>query len=131
MRMINSVALAYILLAGLTQAAFAMRPTASATADSKRIALLIGNENYTAKVGPLANPGNDIHLVASALKQIGFSRDNIQIVTNANRIATLQAIDEYAKKLLPKGKELLHSTTPLVMAQRANKIGATTLSRQR
>ena len=129
--MMNSAALAFILLAGFTQAAFAVGPTASATADSKRIALLIGNENYTTKVGPLANPGNDVDLVASALEQIGFSRDNIQIVTNANRIATLQAIDKYAKKSLPHGQELLHSSATLNTAQPANKIGATTLSRQR
>ena len=101
--MIDRVALAFVLLAGFTHAAFAMGPPPSATADPKRIALLIGNENYTAKVGPLANPGNDVNLVASALEQIGFSRDNIQIVTNANRIATLQAIDEYANKVAAAG----------------------------
>ena len=103
MRMINRVALAFVLLAGFTHAAFAMGPPPSATADPKRIALLIGNENYTAKVGPLANPGNDVNFVASALEQIGFSRDNMQIVTNANRIATLQAIDEYANKVAAAG----------------------------
>ena len=104
MRLINSVFLALILLTGVTSAAFAMGPPASAGADPKRIALLIGNENYTAKVGPLANPGNDVNLVASALEQIGFARENIQIVTNANRIATLQAIDEYANKVAAAGE---------------------------
>jgi hypothetical protein len=37
-----------------------------------RIALLIGNQTYDAKVGPLKNPHNDIALVGAALEGVGF-----------------------------------------------------------
>ena len=38
----------------------------------KRVALVIGNANYT-KVGPLANPVNDARAVADALRRLGFA----------------------------------------------------------
>ena len=37
-----------------------------------RIALLIGNQAYTPKVGGLRNPHEDVALVGAALKQLGF-----------------------------------------------------------
>ena len=37
-----------------------------------RIALLIGNQAYNPKVGPLRNPHEDVALVGAALKQLGF-----------------------------------------------------------
>jgi Caspase domain/Sel1 repeat len=37
-----------------------------------RIALLIGNQGYNAKVGPLKNPHSDIVLVGAALGSLGF-----------------------------------------------------------
>ena len=38
----------------------------------RRLALLIGNANYNAKVGLLKNPHKDVAVVASALEAIGF-----------------------------------------------------------
>jgi hypothetical protein len=38
-----------------------------------RIALLIGNQTYNAKVGPLKNPQDDIALVGAALRSLGFT----------------------------------------------------------
>ena len=35
-----------------------------------RIALLIGNQAYSGKVGPLKNPHNDIDLVGTALEKL-------------------------------------------------------------
>ena len=37
-----------------------------------RIALLIGNQAYNPKVGPLRNPHEDVALVGAALKRLGF-----------------------------------------------------------
>src|SRR5262245_38643411 len=37
-----------------------------------RIALLIGNQGYNAKVGPLKNPHNDIELIGGTLERLGF-----------------------------------------------------------
>ena len=39
----------------------------------KRIALVIGNQRYSAKVGPLSNPHSDVLLVGAALKAVGFT----------------------------------------------------------
>lgn len=44
----------------------------SAVADTNRVALLIGNKDYNAKVGTLSNPLNDVAIVERALTQIGF-----------------------------------------------------------
>src|SRR5215831_15092308 len=38
----------------------------------KRIALLVGNQNYTANVGRLKNPHSDVIVVGDALKALGF-----------------------------------------------------------
>jgi formylglycine-generating enzyme required for sulfatase activity len=37
-----------------------------------RIALLIGNQSYADKVGPLTNPHNDVGLIKAALERVGF-----------------------------------------------------------
>src|SRR5262245_18063153 len=47
--------------------------TATTTAHAqKRIALLIANQNYSTKVGPLQNPHSDVTTVGAALKSLGF-----------------------------------------------------------
>jgi hypothetical protein len=38
-----------------------------------RIALLIGNQVYNPKVGPLKNPHDDVALVGAALRSLGFT----------------------------------------------------------
>ena len=38
-----------------------------------RIALLIGNQTYNPKVGPLKNPHDDVALVGAALRSLGFT----------------------------------------------------------
>ncbi|MGO9986518.1 MAG: SUMF1/EgtB/PvdO family nonheme iron enzyme [Rhodomicrobium sp.] len=46
---------------------------AAASAESARLALLIGNQNYADKVGPLKNPHSDVALIESALQRLGFT----------------------------------------------------------
>jgi Caspase domain len=46
--------------------------TALSAQEPPRLALLIGNQGYTKKVGPLKNPHNDVGLVAASLTRIGF-----------------------------------------------------------
>jgi uncharacterized caspase-like protein len=55
----------------LWAAVFALLPT-HAQAEA-RIALLIGNQAYNPKVGPLKNPHDDIALVGAALRSLGFT----------------------------------------------------------
>ena len=69
----------------------------------KRIALLIGNQDYAAEVGRLRNPINDVTLIASSLRKIGFVKDDIRIIQNARRRDILRAVDEHARKLKAAG----------------------------
>ena len=46
-----------------------------------RLALLIGNQSYTDKVGPLKNPHNDVDIVAASLKKLGFK---VQVLKDAS-----------------------------------------------
>src|SRR6516164_9439727 len=43
-----------------------------------RLALLIGNQSYSEKIGPLKNPLNDIALVGAALEKLGFKVTRIK-----------------------------------------------------
>jgi len=47
-------------------------PTAGFAQAEKRIALLIGNQVYSAEVGPLKNVHNDIALIGAALRSLSF-----------------------------------------------------------
>lgn len=52
--------------------AVVLTPTSTAQQQPARLALLIGNKGYTAKVGPLKNPHRDVDLVEASLKRLGF-----------------------------------------------------------
>ena len=69
----------------------------------KRIALVIGNKDYKASVGPLTNPLNDIHLVGEALRSIGF--EVLKPVENATRADMLRAINAFASTLKTAGPD--------------------------
>ncbi len=71
----------------------------------KRFALLIGNQDYAEKVGRLENPTNDVSLVANALQKVGFQKDAIRIVQNADRVTMLDAIDRYVDDLSAAGND--------------------------
>jgi formylglycine-generating enzyme required for sulfatase activity len=63
-------------------------------AESKRVALVIGNSDYT--TAPLVNPVNDARDVSAALKQYGFS-----VITklNADQRTMEEAMDELYRQL--------------------------------
>ena len=69
----------------------------------KRIALLIGNKDYKAGVGALANPLNDIRVVAEALRAVGF--EVLKPAQNARRADMLIAIRDFASKLKAAGPD--------------------------
>ncbi len=60
----------------------------------KRIALVIGNTNYTGDKR-LKNPGNDADAIAAKLSTLGF---DVIIKKNLGKKATLTAINEFKKK---------------------------------
>ena len=61
--------------------ALSLLPLGSRAQSDKRFALLIGNQAYNAKVGPLTNPHNDVALIAGALGKLGFA---ITVVKDAD-----------------------------------------------
>ena len=71
----------------------------------QRHALLIGNEAYAPEVGRLKNPAYDVRLIAASRQQVGFAEKNLTVVTNADRAAVLEAVEEYADRLANAGKD--------------------------
>ena len=61
-----------LLIAFIAFASLMLATGSTAQQEPVRLALLIGNKGYTAKVGPLQNPHNDVDLVEKAPKSIGF-----------------------------------------------------------
>lgn len=68
---------------------------------SDRIALVIGNQNYTKEVGPLTNPHNDVNLVKKALEQLGFTV--LPPMKDATRKQMLSSTKALAQKLRAAG----------------------------
>jgi hypothetical protein len=63
--------------------------------DDKRLALVIGNGNYT-RGGFLSNPENDARAMAEALKRLGFET---MVHFNVNQVTLKQAIDDFGNRL--------------------------------
>ena len=63
---------------------------AASDAQAQRVALLIGNANYT--TAPLTNPPNDVRVMEAALKKVGFK---VQTVLNANQNQMKRALRDF------------------------------------
>jgi len=61
-----------------------------------RLALLIGNQHYNAKVGPLKNPLTDVELVSASLNLLGFE---VTILRDANYREMDIAIKRYVTEV--------------------------------
>src|SRR5208337_137253 len=72
----------------------------SASAEPARLALLIGNQNYAPKVGPLQNPLQDVALVAASLQALGFK---VTVLNDADYRAMDVALKRYATELRRAG----------------------------
>src|SRR5262245_24781779 len=66
----------------------------------KRIALLIGNQSYASEIGRLANPHNDVALLETTLKGLGFE---VVIVRDAGQTALTRAVNSYARRVQSAG----------------------------
>jgi D-alanyl-D-alanine carboxypeptidase len=66
----------------------------------ERIALLIGNQGYTDKVGPLKNPHHDIAIVGKALETDGFK---VTTFRDAGRRQVFSAVQAFAAELAKAG----------------------------
>ena len=70
--------------------------TLSAHAEEKRIALLIGNNEYSAQLGKLSNTHNDVNTMKAALENTGF-----EVITkfDLNRVNMLSAIHQFTTSI--------------------------------
>jgi uncharacterized caspase-like protein len=69
-----------------------------------RFALLIGNQAYSDKVGPLKNPHNDIELVGAALEKVGFKVTRIK---DAGYKAIDTALKRHIQQVRRAGKDTI------------------------
>ena len=76
--------------------------TVAPAAAEPRIALVIGNARYTAKLDPLANPVNDSKVIASALRAAGFE---VELVTDADRVTMHRALERLRDRIVSAGPE--------------------------
>jgi Caspase domain/Putative peptidoglycan binding domain len=74
----------------------------SASHAESRIALLIGNQAYNEKVGPLKNPHNDIALVGTALEKLGFT---VTLIKDAGYRAIDTALKQHIQQVRRAGKD--------------------------
>src|SRR5262245_19637974 len=74
--------------------------TGAARQEPVRLALVIGNQGYDAKVGPLKNPHNDIDKVGKALASVGFK---VTPLRDAGRRQVLGAVKSFAAELARLG----------------------------
>lgn len=72
--------------------------------EPERLALLIGNKGYSAKVGPLKNPHSDVNLIEASLKQIGFK---VTVLKDATYKAMGSALKRYVDEVRRAGRVAL------------------------
>ena len=66
-----------------------------------RIALVIGNSAYDARIGSLATPSSDAQLIAAGLRAVGF---DVEVVVDANQGMMKQAISQFGQRLTASGR---------------------------
>jgi Tfp pilus assembly protein PilF len=79
-------------------------PNAIITAAGRRIALLIGNQRYTEKVGPLKNPHSDVAVLEAALKKVGFE---VTVLRDTDYRSMDQAIKRHISKIREAGSDAI------------------------
>ena len=76
----------------------------AAAQENSRLALVIGNQGYVAKVGPLRNPHNDVNLMETSLKQLGF---RVTVLKDASYKAMDSALKRYVTEVRRAGRNAL------------------------
>ena len=80
---------------------FALLSSVSQAQEGTRLALVIGNQGYSAKVGPLKNPHNDVHLIEASLKQLRFK---VTVLKDASYRAMDSALKRYVTEVRRAGR---------------------------
>jgi uncharacterized caspase-like protein len=92
------------LLVMLLAIALVMSGAAANAHAERRIALLIGNQGYNAKVGALKNPHNDITLVGAALERLRFQTT---LIEDADYKAIDTALKLHIQQVRNAGKDAI------------------------
>lgn len=100
--MLTSVRACLALLSAVITTAVIAPPEASAQG---RHALLIANFGYQPGVGELRNPKRDVDLIASALRQVGFSPDTIRQEQNLTTAAMREVVRAHVARLKAAGPD--------------------------
>jgi uncharacterized caspase-like protein len=79
-------------------------PNATVIAAGRRIALLIGNQRYTEKVGPLKNPHSEVAMLEAAPKQVGFE---VTVLRDTDYRSMDQAIKRHISKIREAGSDAI------------------------
>src|SRR5215510_16565713 len=79
-------------------------PTTLQAQEPARWALVIGNQDYAAKVGALKNPHNDANLIEASLKQLGFK---VTVLKDANYKMMDSALKRYVTEVRRAGRNAL------------------------
>ncbi len=98
-RFVTLVAAVLSVLAAAPCAATDERKTV--TISAPRLALVIGNANYT-KLGKLDNPGRDARLIAEKLQQLGF---DVTAVTDRDLKTMTADVEAFSRKVKAHGKD--------------------------
>ena len=72
--------------------------------DGTRLALLIGNQGYSAKVGALRNPHSDVDLIEVSLKRLGFK---VTVLKDASYKAMDSALKRHVTEVRRTGRNAL------------------------
>jgi len=79
-------------------------PTVLNAQDGARLALVIGNQAYSAKIGSLKNPHNDVTLIEASLKRLGFK---LTVIKDASHKAMDSALKRYVTEVRRAGRNAL------------------------
>ncbi|MEE2716650.1 MAG: caspase family protein [SAR324 cluster bacterium] len=72
------------------------RTKVEAPGGGKRVALVVGNSDYSSEVGPLRNPVNDARTMARALREVGFEVTHLE---NAKLAEFREAVWDFGQRL--------------------------------
>ncbi len=73
-------------------------------AEPARFALLIGNQNYSERVGRLKNPHNDVAIVEAALRRLNF---HVTVIKDADYKTMDTAVRRYAAEVQRAGPDAI------------------------
>jgi uncharacterized caspase-like protein len=72
--------------------------------EERRLALLIGNEDYPEEIGKLARPHTDVRVIREALIASGFRADDIVTVPDGDRTEMMDGVKAFINRLDAAGR---------------------------